>query len=726
MIDEPDERLRIGYGIVAALAEYKRELALELIAEVDNARSAFDDLARTSFIQCVRIAIRAFSGLLPTRLESGQDNERLEYLIDAVSARSLRARLWSDLIVRCVVVGRTDDGRRLVNQKLRPLLEGLKRTSEYEWLESIRHATAALYVGNPLETLALLRGLPKHWKMLAYQSLCRYLVTGVPDGEPFQKGPAPYHLDYDACVDVLRICREIEDDATIFVYLEAVADSVSWKHNRHVFSQTQKNALAEAIRDIVKEKLPSPFGIKHDGFAILGEAQAARLAREKAVDWNAIVSRGRAITNVSDRVFVLTDIALALHSGQTTLRAELVAEAHTLCATIPSISDRLGRLRLVASAALHFDKVLARKVLLQAGQTLKGNRTPGGEEHLETSKLVDLAYQLDPDLASSMASNLDGDEGRKEARRRVDYQALKSRMIEDDRRKTEVQAEGSEVTTMASVSWELLGQLNATRIPAREVPSSMDLLRDMRTRSLTEAFPVLSFVVANAVARRGHADEAKVFLRELFEGTLSACEMARAVISRAAGRQLSVDQPIGESIDRTSIIISAGSRQVALDMISAWLQDKAESTLYICDPFFGPRDLEILQLVRSIRSDLAITVLTSRKQQEHDSVTFPYEDFYADYWHKNFSEQLPPPAEVVIVGSPSGELPIHDRWIVSENSGLRLGTSVNSLGLGKDAEVSILSADETHVRRRETEAYLFRRKREHLGQKLSYSFFELP
>lgn len=721
-IDDADVRLHVGYNIVSTLAQYNLEASQALMIEVDNLRNGFDDLAKSSFVQCIRLAIRAFTGLLPTRLESGQDLERLEQLVGLVSSRSLRVRLWSDLIIRCVAVNRTDEAKRFVNSRLRPLMEGLKKDSEYEWLQSVVHAAPALYVGNPLDTLSLLRTLPDHWRAQSFVSLCRYRATGVPDGEPFQKGSAPYHLDYDACVDLLTLNKDISDDATIYYNIEAIANSLTWKHNRHAVSQTQKNFLAEEMKKLVTTKLPSPSGIQHDGFAILGEAQALRLLREKGTDWTPLVARGRAIVNVSDRVFVLLYIAVALHSGLSSLKAELIQDAHELCSSIPSVSDRLGRLRLVAAVALDSDKVLAKRVLLQAAEVVKGTDTQDDGED-EIRRLVDLAYQLDPDFASSMASNLDGDAGRQEARKRVEYQNLKTQVINNKSQQVSKGQEDEESSTLSAVTWDLLGQLNATRIAAREIPASMELVEKMRRQPLVQSFPVLSFFVQNAVVRRGHADEAKVFLREMFEATLSACEVARAVITRAVGRQVSTYE-LGAETGK-GVIIPAGARQLAMETIEVWLREQSDTDIYICDPFFGPKDLELLQMVQEAAKDCSIIILTSRKQQEHDAVTFPYEEFYSDYWRKNFSEQAPPRTEFVVVGGNAGELPIHDRWMINSNSGIRLGTSINGLGGGKDSEMSSLTLEETQERMKETLAYVSRDKREHMGQKLSYLFFEL-
>jgi hypothetical protein len=79
----------------------------------------------------------------------------------------------------------------------------------------------------------------------------------------------------------------------------------------------------------------------------------------------------------------------------------------------------------------------------------------------------------------------------------------------------------------------------------------------------------------------------------------------------------------------------------------------------------------------------------------------------------------------VIIGTQSkGELPIHDRWWLTRNAGLRLGTSFNGLGFNKVSEISALSKEELEARMAETEQYIQRLKRDRLGDKLNLFIFD--
>lgn len=718
-IDDNDMRHRVGYTVVTVLADHVHVLAEGFLREVANDLVVPDDSSRGTLIQCVRLAIRAYSGLLPKRLESSQDLDRLTQIVESISSRLMRVRLWADLAIRFVRLERTDEGKRIVQSKLRPLLEALKSHTEYDWLEALVYAAPALYISNPLDTLDTLDKLPVHWHTRAYVHLSYYKLTGVPDGEPFRTGSQPYQLNYDTCVEVLKISEHMVTDYTIYQNVASVVESATWKHNRSTFSQTQKNTLAEQIRLLAANKLPSVTGISHDGYRLLTEAQALKLIKSKRADWEPFLERARSITNVSDRVLVLTYLGQSLPSSLSEVRDSVITEARELAKSISSVRDRLSRMRFLASVTLEYDKSLARGLVQDAASSLK-NKQEADDDGGDLREIVDLAYQLDPDLAAALASDLDNDEGRQEARKRIRFQKLKERLSEP----REITPDSGDVDgkQLAAVCWEMLGQLNAIRLTTRDVSASLSLLRQIRDASFDNSFPVLSFVIENAVSRRGHADEAKVYLRDVFEATLKTCEIAQAVVLRSAGRSVSRPRPQKRE-GRT--LIAAGERQKAFDVIAEWVRLSVTDTLYICDPFFGPRDLEILQIVKENKPETSIVVVTSRKQQEQDGVASPYEEYYGTYWHKNFSEQSPPSTEVVVVGGASGDLPIHDRWLISGSTGLRLGTSLNGLGVGKDAELTYLSEIEVQERMEETRSYVERQKREHLGQKLSYTFFDI-
>ena len=90
------------------------------------------------------------------------------------------------------------------------------------------------------------------------------------------------------------------------------------------------------------------------------------------------------------------------------------------------------------------------------------------------------------------------------------------------------------------------------------------------------------------------------------------------------------------------------------------------------------------------------------------------------------SDQSPPNTVIYVIGTHSQKVsPFHDRWWLTKNAGLRLGTSLNTLGITKSSEISVLSEDEAKLIYSEVEQYISMAKYEHNGERIEYNVFTL-
>jgi hypothetical protein len=174
--------------------------------------------------------------------------------------------------------------------------------------------------------------------------------------------------------------------------------------------------------------------------------------------------------------------------------------------------------------------------------------------------------------------------------------------------------------------------------------------------------------------------------------------------------------------NQSSYIIKSGEREEAIRILKTWFQNEVKGYLVICDQFFGAEDLEVLHLLLSAAENCKVYILTSKKHKDQQAITEPIDEYYSTYWRLHISDQDPPNTEIIFVGAKStGKSPIHDRWWLTKGSGLRLGSSYNSLGKNQMSDISILSAEDVEMRYLEIEPYLKKEKKEHNGERLIYA-----
>ena len=397
-IDDPSERLQAGYETVRRLADYRRELALSYLANTDSLRRSHQDLTGPTFLACLLLAIRAYSGLLPGRIENASDFDRLALQIERVPSRMYRVYLWTELALRCFKHERSDDAKRIVAQKVRPLLDKLKEDSPHEWCRATALAAPAMWESNSGAAPEYLSQLPQHDQDIAFERILHFKLTRVPPAEPYSfTGNTTYQLDLDKCVEILKIIEYVDVDFTAYKYIEAVAKSAAWRHDRFALSQTQKTELADRIKRLSSKKFPNSRFITHDGFGILAEGQATRLLKERAAQWQPLTDRARALRNAADRAFVIAFLAEMMHSGLSSERGAMVREAKLAADAIPSLIDRVDRYRLIAGVAFDLDQAFARQVFSEAMNSVAQKNSQECEE--ARRQLVDSAYQVDVDFA---------------------------------------------------------------------------------------------------------------------------------------------------------------------------------------------------------------------------------------------------------------------------------------------------------------------------------------
>ncbi|TAK28330.1 MAG: hypothetical protein EPO21_22970 [Chloroflexota bacterium] len=728
-IDVGWTKVHIGYKVASELAPSSPNEAQVYLTETDRLRDELhlnDGAAATTYIACLSLAIRAYSGLLPKNSDSSEDLDRLRELIERIPSNTARAKLWAEVVVKLWLNDRVHDCSQIASRHIRPLLQEIEGTGAQHH-DTVGAVSVALYCAHKSTALEEISRLPQTYRDDAYEAVAQFILGKQPPSEPYHAlWDNNCEVSYEEVVDLCELLELIDEDARIYDIIAVIANSIRpTRRQRDRFSQQQISDIADRLSRIIDNRLPNPRFIKHDGFNILARAQVARINRTGSREWDTLIAQGRCIANAADRAYVLCEIASLLPSKDQSTgekRSQLVQEACSSAEQIPTRYDKSMRYEAFADIVKRFDPGMSKGFLKKAMEAAIESGRPN--VFPIQRRIIDFAYRFDPDLASQFASMVDDDPARETMRRdlnrHLEVLKLKSKMAEG----ADTGAESR--LNHARAAWMLLGALNASRLEPVRPEQTREYVTIASKLPLRDSYPIMSWVVENAIRRYAKTDQATTFLRPLFEATLLGTQLAWRMAARTQSRLERLRNWERTQSDYASLVVRPGERDKAIQFVKNWLASELGDYLKICDPYLEPPDLELLRLILSVRPSTRVCILTSKQHQKQAKVAEPIEDTYRTYWRQYISDQEPPETEIAVVGTKSdGVLPIHDRWWLTRGSGIRMGTSFNSLGVTRESELSIMSAEEARERQIEMDRYLERVEREHRGERLEYRFISL-
>jgi hypothetical protein len=720
-------RIDTGFGIATDLAVFDQERANEILTESEALKSEWRIAARrpaSAYTACIQLASRAFCGLLPRRLESDADTAAIAALIEILPSYGERSMLWADLCMRAALLDRLDLANGLVSKYLAPAFANLSAEDASYRTRVLVYIAPALYKSQPASCLEQLYQLDSDSRDIALRRIIGFLLSGdIPSDGTGESRLEATKTNYETLLQVEALAGRLETDWMIYLAAKDVADVMTSSVNRYALNTPQREDIARRFHTLANEKLPITRQICHPGYRIVTVAQSMRMRQAKPNEWSQTIAEATALENIADRVYVIQVVALALPKSMKADSEKLLEQARRLVSSIPWEFDQIERYIGLAEDVQRIDSSLCRELLMQASSVIPNKSVDVREQR---RRLVDIAYRVDKELAEQLIDRFDDDEAKHRAQAQVHYLEVRKSIAENavfsNQSKTLQEIRASEISKLG---WSLLCAVKEGRVQSYHPSELRKYLELAAGQPLNRAYSVLCWYIENAVVRYSKTDQAPTFLRPMFDACVVGAELAGQIAGKALIRLKALKSHSTALSGTRSLLITPGTREEAIRILSAWFERYLGEKVNLHDPYFTPNDLSWLQVIRSAKPSCRICVLTSRVQQPALKSGQDLEEMYLNAWRGGF-DQSPPNAEIAIIGGEKGgESPIHDRWLVSSGAGLRFGTSLNSLGLTKDSEISEMSQEAAEQKAVQMEAYLTREKTEHNGEKLRLTRFWL-
>lgn len=722
-IDEIWRRIAVGYSVVALLAESSPVDANQLLTDVEALRQSSaltSGAAASAVINQTHLAIRAFAGVVEQGFEAEVEaaEDALGSLIARVPANGVQSQLWAAVALKYFALKRDADGRRIVDRRVRPLFESIARLDKRYRRDALLVIAPALFCAHADMALDELTSVDQPLDDYILDGLVAFLIRGVPETEPYAgRGGRGAPLSIGTLADIAKLLERTKLDWVIWSKLAALSRALSSTKQKDELTVDERTQIVNRLRAIVA-RLPLPNCIQHDGPAVVASAFLLRLERAKAQAWRPLIERASRIPNSADRALVRYTLAETMPASGGSEREQLLEHATQDARGIGSLPDRAERLVGVAEATGTQDS--AAPLLREALECARDSSAEQADDIRR--RVLDAAYRLDEKLASELAAAIDKDPKRKEvreAKRRLKVLATNKQLGE-----TRPQL-ASRLTTSESneAAYMAIAALNARlRRPVRPTEAARDILTAAGAAPIHETYWVFAWAIENLVHRQDRSEHARNTVQATFFAAVQGAELAWALSEQSAAGSIAARAAIA-GIPQ-GIVVGSRDRERALAFLRDWLPKQRSETVIICDPYFGPDDLDIVELIHWCKPDAQIVVISG--YDPHGRIESPLGDVYRRAW-RELSDQEPPHCEVTVVfeEAPPHKCPIHDRWLILDEVGLAIGPSSAGIGVGRIGSLVPISGSDAAEALSTIAPFLARTARSYGGKRIAYRALSL-
>ena len=726
-ISSPWKKIEAAFDIAGGLAKYNNTLAGLYIEKADDLRNRYEIETKDSLVSIkllINLMIQSYHGLLVCNRASEKDTLTLARAIPAIPCPIEQAKLWGMVGCAYKLTGNIKELNQTVESGIIPLLKSIDSCDEAGLVSALFYCAPALWCSQRELCVGYLNNLScgdrdeilgSVWKFIS-----RKILPGLPADNSKNATKSVSYLEINEALAMLRL---MEIDSIIYSIIEDIADSVvHLKHTRGI-TKDQIADLSVKLTEIINEKLPSNSYIKHDGYVLASYAQCGRLRSEKSKQfWGGLVNKVSKITNVSDRALVYSLVASAIPNSMNDIKLELVDSARSDINKIISEHDKMDRYELLVDVSAEIDQNKAKVILREAFDSMTAD--VGDSIYNKRRRLIDRTYNIDPSLPASLASALDDDPAREQVKKEIKrVERLNRNRSQLSSRGGGVSIDQEAVVDYANAAWRQLASLSAGRVHPIRIDKINNIINEAMDVPITLAYPLYAFVLESINISARTNNQFADYLAATYQAITRTLTFALGVLKHASSMNMKNNSFLQDA-ETNNIAIEAGDRESALAWIESWINKTPIDELYICDPYLDLDGLEILNKIRAISPDLFIWVLADINKFMVERDDLSSDDSIRSYWKRHISDEEPTDVRIILCGTGSKKFPVHDRWILSESSGLRIGTSYNSLGLTRLSEISEMSEKEVMNIRSSVDKYFTGKEIRSSGERLYYKIID--
>jgi len=725
LISESELKDRIGMLLVRNLSENfedKSEALYNLLVTSRQEDFSSDTRLASIYNNIIQITIRMVPDLLKSK-SAAFSIKSICSLIRNVNSPYEKALLLSDLSLRII----RENNIEIVKPIVEDYLDIIDMSSiDYNTFVKIVVDTGALlYIEDNEHFFNLLPKINSYeHRDRTILNVIRYLISKRPISDELDFNKLNQKIDYTTAIQVCNLIQHLDKDINIYYAISALIDSIiEIQNTKSTLRERHLLIIAEEINRLIENKLPDSNNIRHDGYKIAARACLIKLKGIKVKaqhQWDTIVPKSedlvnliKSIPNVSDRIFVFTLMGKKLSNSNTILANNVVKEAESYLGELNNQIDRMSRYESIAEAYKAQSNEKAATYILEQAIDIAKACTYENNRDVALGSLIEIAHNISPELAQSYASSLESSNGHLHLIDKVNVLNLHSnpKRINNNNSHNENILHDFFKRTLQSICSE------------RGTIQHNDVIGKALYNSMGDSFETImvgvNWFIENEILSNKSLNDSK--LNELFVNILSLANFVHHIKKIILNTQIDgmddmKDFYIKNATDSSIKAFEPGAKGIAKKFILNWIEGNTQGHLIIHDPYFNCFQLEY---IKNIKDDIMISIYSSATLSEWVDL----EKNYSIHWQQ-ICDHSPPNTKFYFLCSPSGETPLHDRFIISENNGIKLGTSLNGLESNFSTIEELDSKAIEEIQRQIIFPIMFAPPREHKGQPLILKHFE--
>ena len=697
-VDTQWERVGLGFDLATIVAKNAPEFARSLLEQTRTERATSplaEEFFADIYTDCLQLALRAFSGVVASDPNYKISRDQFIQMIHRVPSPNVQCRLLADLALRHRLADKSEEFNLLVKQEVLPYFNSCV---DYEArTRTLIRISACLFEYDPAWALEQLSTISPSHRDAALDLIATYLLTQKLPGDPVDLDSLRTDVDPKTARQICQVVEAMSYDSTVFVSINRLVDTLVQQDPRDPQREVRRSLIerdaldiAQRLERIASSKLPDSNNIQHGGYLIAAQAAIARL-RAAVVHrtrfsppWSQIAQDARTVPNTADKALVLACVGESMYRSDPNLAHALIKEAEQLIPAIPNILDRADRFYSIAGTWKKAGDRESAKMILREAMTLLQAWSWDRTRDQVTGQILQLAHALDPDFAAGLASLIDNPIAEHLTNLNL---AARSLQHNPQRLEAEKQRDSEEFQhLLGETAWQMLESLNSGTGQIRHPKDVGQWLREAVDGYFEHSFQVIAWSVQNTLEQTKQIGT----LTGVYQSIIDCLRLCMTVGQVLMGMRAQTMPIISLALPENVRLFRAGSRAEALLNLQEWLSANVKTYVKIYDPYFSAADLDILKYIDP--SSMVFIVTGWKAQKEMELGNRGIEHHYRDAW-SNLSKQPPPWTQITIIGTKSGDSPLHGRYIITEGKGLVLGTSIGGLGL-KDSDLRVLEADE--------------------------------